>query len=73
MNRRMKITPVYTFETTPPKVIVVPAQNGRSEATLEWIRESTNSTHVTMSVCIGAFLLAHTGLEATPEKFIKAS
>ncbi len=59
----MKITPDYTFETAPaPKVIVIPAQNGRSEATLEWIRKSTKSTDVTMSVCTGAFLLASTGL-----------
>jgi len=59
----LKITPDYTFETAPaPKVIVIPAQNGRSEATLEWIRESTKSSDVTMSVCTGAFLLARTGL-----------
>jgi putative intracellular protease/amidase len=59
----MKITPDYTFETAPaPKVIVIPAQNGRSQATLEWIRKSTKNTDVTMSVCTGAFLLASTGL-----------
>ena len=59
----MKITPDYTFETAPaPKVIVIPAQNGRSEATLEWIRKATKNTDVTMSVCTGAFLLASTGL-----------
>ena len=59
----MKIIPDYTFETAPaPKVIVIPAQNGQSEATLEWIRKSTKNTDVTMSVCTGAFLLAHTGL-----------
>jgi transcriptional regulator GlxA family with amidase domain/YHS domain-containing protein len=59
----MKIIPDYTFETAPaPRVIVIPAQNGRSEATLEWIRKSTKSTDVTMSVCSGAFLLAQTGL-----------
>jgi transcriptional regulator GlxA family with amidase domain len=59
----MKVVPDYTFETAPaPKVIVIPAQSGRSEATLEWIRKSTKSTDVTMSVCTGAFLLAQTGL-----------
>jgi transcriptional regulator GlxA family with amidase domain len=59
----MKIIPDYTFKTAPaPKVIVIPAQNGRNEATLEWIRKSTKSTDVTMSVCTGAFLLAETGL-----------
>jgi transcriptional regulator GlxA family with amidase domain len=59
----MKIIPDFTLETAPaPKVIVIPAQSGRSEAMLEWIRKSTKSTDVTMSVCTGAFLLAGTGL-----------
>jgi transcriptional regulator GlxA family with amidase domain len=59
----MKIIPDYTLETVPaPKVIVIPAQNGQSQAMLEWIRKSTKTTDVTMSVCTGAFLLAHTGL-----------
>jgi putative intracellular protease/amidase/YHS domain-containing protein len=59
----MKIVPDYSFATAPaPKVLVIPAQSGRSEATLEWIRKSTRNTDVTMSVCTGAFLLAKTGL-----------
>jgi putative intracellular protease/amidase/YHS domain-containing protein len=59
----MKIVPDYTFENAPaPKVIVIPAQSQPSEATLDWIRKSTKSTDVTMSVCTGAFLLAKTGL-----------
>jgi YHS domain-containing protein/putative intracellular protease/amidase len=59
----MKIIPHYTFETAPPpKVIVIPAQNGSSEAMLDWIRKETRNTDVTMSVCTGAFVLAHTGL-----------
>jgi transcriptional regulator GlxA family with amidase domain len=59
----MKIVPDYTFATAPaPKVLVIPAQSGRSEATLEWIRKATRNTDVTMSVCTGAFLLAKTGL-----------
>jgi putative intracellular protease/amidase len=59
----MKIVPDYTFENAPaPKVIVIPAQGRPSEATLEWIRKSTKSTDVTMSVCTGAFVLARTGL-----------
>jgi putative intracellular protease/amidase/YHS domain-containing protein len=59
----MKIVPDYSFENAPvPKVIVIPAQSKPSEATLEWIRKSTKSTDVTMSVCTGAFLLAKTGL-----------
>jgi putative intracellular protease/amidase/YHS domain-containing protein len=59
----MKIVPDYTFENAPaPKVIVIPAQSAPSEATLEWIRKSTKTTDVTMSVCTGAFVLAKTGL-----------
>jgi putative intracellular protease/amidase/YHS domain-containing protein len=59
----MKIVPDYTFETAPaPKVIVVPAQSEPSKVTLEWIRKSTKTTDVTMSVCTGAFVLAKTGL-----------
>src|SRR5437870_12235410 len=59
----MKIVPEYTFGNAPaPKVIVIPAQSEPSEATLEWIRKSTKSTDVTMSVCTGAFVLAKSGL-----------
>ena len=60
----MKIAPEYTFQTAPvPKVIVIPAQKA-NDAMLEWIRTSTKSTDVTMSVCTGAFVLAKTGLLA---------
>jgi YHS domain-containing protein/putative intracellular protease/amidase len=59
----MKIVPDYTFENAPaPKVIVIPAQSEPSTATLEWIRKSTKTSDVTMSVCTGAFVLAKTGL-----------
>jgi len=59
----MKIIPDYNFENAPaPKVIVIPAQSPPSEATLEWIRRSTKTSDVTMSVCTGAFVLAKTGL-----------
>jgi putative intracellular protease/amidase/YHS domain-containing protein len=59
----MKIVPDYTFANAPtPKVIVIPAQSEPSKAMLDWIRQSTNNTDVTMSVCTGAFVLARTGL-----------
>jgi putative intracellular protease/amidase/YHS domain-containing protein len=59
----MKIVPDYTLENAPPpKVIVIPAQSQPSEAVLEWIRKSSKTTDVTMSVCTGAFVLAKTGL-----------
>ena len=59
----MKIIPNYTFETAPPpKVVVIPAQRGSTDAMLAWIRSVTKATDVTMSVCTGAFVLAQTGL-----------
>ncbi len=59
----MQIIPDYTLAGAPgPKVLVIPAQNGNSPATLSWIREVTKHADVTMSVCTGAFLLAQTGL-----------
>jgi len=59
----MEIVPGYTFQAAPmPKVIVIPAQSGAREPMLEWIRASTKSTDVTMSVCTGAYVLAKTGL-----------
>jgi transcriptional regulator GlxA family with amidase domain len=59
----LRITPDYTFADAPAlKVLVIPAQQGHSEATLEWIRKTARSADVTMSVCEGAFLLAATGL-----------
>jgi len=59
----MKIVPDYSLATAPPpKVIVIPAQQGRGEATLEWVRKSAKTADVVMSVCTGAFLLAKTGL-----------
>ena len=59
----MKIIPNYTFQTAPPpKVVVIPAQSGSTEAMLAWIRSVTKTTDVTMSVCTGAYVLAETGL-----------
>jgi putative intracellular protease/amidase/YHS domain-containing protein len=59
----MKIVPNFDFATVPaPKIIVIPAQDEPSAATLNWIRTATRSTDVTMSVCTGAFVLAKTGL-----------
>jgi transcriptional regulator GlxA family with amidase domain len=61
----MKIVPDYAYETAPaPKVIVIPAQSAKNEATLAWIRKAAKTADVTMSVCTGAFLLAKTGLLA---------
>jgi putative intracellular protease/amidase/YHS domain-containing protein len=59
----MKVVPEYTIATAPqPKIVVIPAQNPVSEKTKAWIRDVTEQTDVTMSVCTGAFVLASTGL-----------
>jgi putative intracellular protease/amidase/YHS domain-containing protein len=59
----MKIVPNYTFQSAPPpKVIVIPAQNGDSNALLDWIRKASKTADVTFSVCTGALVLAATGL-----------
>jgi putative intracellular protease/amidase/YHS domain-containing protein len=59
----MQIVPDYTIQNAPPpKVIVIPAQSAPSPAVLEWIKKSSTTTDVTMSVCTGAFVLAKTGL-----------
>lgn len=59
----MQIVPDYTIADAPaPKVIVIPAQSEPSPAVLDWIRKSSQTTDVTMSVCTGAFVLAKTGL-----------
>jgi transcriptional regulator GlxA family with amidase domain/YHS domain-containing protein len=61
----IKIIPDYTFANAPtPKIVVIPAQAGQTEAMLDWIRKATKTTDVTMSVCTGAFVLASTGLLA---------
>lgn len=59
----MTVVPDYTFADAPlPKVLVIPAQADPSKSTLDWIRKTTRTTDVTMSVCTGAFILASTGL-----------
>jgi transcriptional regulator GlxA family with amidase domain len=59
------VVPNYTFETAPdPRVVVVPAQQGRAPALLDWLRRVAKTADVTMSVCTGAFVLARAGLLA---------
>jgi len=59
----LNIKPDYTFKSAPtPKVIVIPAQDGGSDEMLAWIRNSSKTADVTMSVCTGAYILARTGL-----------
>ena len=59
----MKIVPDHDFASAPPpKIVVIPAQNSRTPATMDWLRRSAKSADLTMSVCTGAFVLASTGL-----------
>jgi transcriptional regulator GlxA family with amidase domain len=59
----MQIIPDYTFENVPePKVLVIPAQRGQTSAMLDFIRRVTKTSDLTMSICIGANVLASTGL-----------
>src|SRR5262249_45662122 len=59
----MKVIPDFTFDDAPPpRVVVIPAQGGRSAKMLAWIRRMTVDGDVVMSVCTGAFRLAMTGV-----------
>jgi len=58
------IQPNFTYDTLPaaPNVIVMGAQAEHTQAKLDWIRKAAATADLTMFVCIGAFLLARTGL-----------
>jgi len=57
------IAPNYSFATAPrPQVIVVPAQEGRSDAQKAWLLSNAATADLTMSVCTGALVLAQYGL-----------
>jgi transcriptional regulator GlxA family with amidase domain len=59
----MKVIPDYTFDDAPaPKIVVIPAQGGKSDKMLAWIRKASTESDAVMSVCTGAFKLAATGL-----------
>lgn len=59
----LTVVPNYTFANAPkPRIIVVPAQGGRSEAQKSWLLANAKTADVTMSVCTGASMLAAYGL-----------
>jgi transcriptional regulator GlxA family with amidase domain len=61
----LQVVPDFTFADAPaPKVIVIPAQRGGTEAAVDWLRKSARTADLAMSVCTGAFVLARTGLLA---------
>lgn len=58
----MRIIPDYSVDDAPaPRVIVVPAHRSTPRL-LDWIRDTSARTDLTMSVCTGAFALARAGL-----------
>lgn len=63
----MTVIPKYSFDDAPqPNVLVVPGGGVKAAqddaATLKWIKDETARVEHTMSVCNGAFILAHAGL-----------
>jgi putative intracellular protease/amidase len=63
----MKVVPQYTFSDAPQADIVVVPGGGVDDvmmdpATLAWIKAQSGGARHVMSVCNGAFILAHTGL-----------
>ena len=59
----IKVVPNYTFATAPPpKVVVIGAQSGRAPAMFDWLKKTSETADVVMSVCTGAFILAQSGL-----------
>ena len=62
MTGGMQVKPHYTIANAPqPHVIVVPAHRA-TDASRAWLKNASEKTDVTMSVCTGAFQLARTGL-----------
>ena len=60
----MRIVPDYSVaDAPPPRVVVIPAMR-RTPAVLEWLRRTSASADLIMSVCTGAFVLAEAGLLA---------
>jgi transcriptional regulator GlxA family with amidase domain len=66
-QRFATITPQYTIDNCPrPDIIVLPGGDSRvpraNPAIVEWVKKSSETAEITMSVCSGAFLLAKAGL-----------
>ena len=53
----------YSFADGPqPRVIMMGAQGGHTDAKIDWIRKASGKADYVFSNCTGAFLLAKTGL-----------
>lgn len=59
----LTVVPDHTFDDAPkPQIIVVPAQDGRSEAQKKWLLANSADADLTMSICTGALVLADYGM-----------
>lgn len=60
----LQIVPDYAVADAPaPRVVVVPAMR-RSPAVVDWLKKTSVTADLVMSVCTGAFVLGHAGLLA---------
>ena len=58
----LQLVPDYSVADAPaPRVVVVPAMQ-RSPAVIDWLRKTSQTADLIMSVCTGAFVLGHAGL-----------
>jgi transcriptional regulator GlxA family with amidase domain len=58
-----RILPDFAFADAPqPRVVIIGAQDGDDSRTIEWIRQVAERADLVASVCVGAFVLAKTGL-----------
>jgi putative intracellular protease/amidase len=67
LSGRLIVTPNYTVENCPePDVIVIPAGEFSSvtdsSGIMNWLRQAAEQAEITMSVCLGADILAQAGL-----------
>jgi putative intracellular protease/amidase/YHS domain-containing protein len=61
----LTVVPEHTFEDAPmPRVIIIPAQDEPSPATVAWLERAAQHADLTVAICTGAFLLAETRLLA---------
>jgi transcriptional regulator GlxA family with amidase domain len=72
----IRVTPDYAFEQAPQAdILVIPGgkMSNAGPAAKTWIKEAAEDSEVVMSVCMGAFLLAESGLlediEATTHRW----
>jgi transcriptional regulator GlxA family with amidase domain len=66
-NQSVTVVPDYSIEDCPrPDILVIPGGNTgvvlRDERVMTWIKEVSNQSEITLTVCTGAFTLAQQGI-----------